>query len=109
MRGTAMLNGKNVVVTGGSRGLGRALGKALGRAGCRVVLVARGRAALHDAVEELRELGAEAHGIVADVADKDATYALAGQAAALVGPIDILIQNASTLGPVPLRPLLDTE
>ena len=42
-------------------------------------------------------------------ADKDATYAIAGQAAALVGPIDLLINNASTLGPVPLRLLLDTD
>ncbi len=46
---------------------------------------------------------------MADVADKEATYAIAGQAAALVGPIDLLINNASTLGPVPLRLLLDTD
>ena len=35
--------------------------------------------------------------------------AIAGQAAALVGPIDVLVNNASTLGPVPLRLLLDTD
>ena len=53
--------------------------------------------------------GGEAHAVVADVADKDAAAAIAGQAAALVGPIDLLINNASTLGPVPLRLLLDTD
>ena len=51
----------------------------------------------------------EAHAIVADIAGKDAAAAIAGQAAALVGPIDLLINNASTLGPVPLRLLLDTD
>ena len=103
------LTGQNVVVTGGSRGLGRALGAALARAGARVVLVAREPGPLAAAVAEIRAAGGEAHAIVADVADSDATHAIAGQAAALVGPIDILINNASTLGPVPLRLLLDTD
>jgi NAD(P)-dependent dehydrogenase (short-subunit alcohol dehydrogenase family) len=65
--------------------------------------------ALEEVVAEIRARGGTAHGIVADVGDKDAIHAIAGQAAALVGPIDILINNASTLGPVPLRLLLDTE
>jgi NAD(P)-dependent dehydrogenase (short-subunit alcohol dehydrogenase family) len=97
------------LITGGSRGLGLALGKALAAAGARVVLVARDPAALRAAVAEIRDRGGEAEAIVADVADKQATYAIAGQAAALVGPIDLLINNASTLGPVPLRLLLDTD
>jgi NAD(P)-dependent dehydrogenase (short-subunit alcohol dehydrogenase family) len=46
---------------------------------------------------------------VADLGDKNSIYPIAGQAAALVGPIDILIQNASNLGPTPLRLLLDTD
>jgi NAD(P)-dependent dehydrogenase (short-subunit alcohol dehydrogenase family) len=101
--------GKSALVTGGSQGLGRALGQRLAAAGARVVLVARGRAALERAVEEIRAAGGEAHAVVADVGARDATHAIAGQAAALVGPIDILVNNASTLGPVPLRLLLDTD
>ncbi len=103
------LDGQNVVVTGGSRGLGRALGAALARAGARVVLVAREPEPLAAAVAALRAAGGEAHAVVADVAERDAAHAIAGQAAALVGPIDILVNNASTLGPVPLRLLLDTD
>ena len=57
----------------------------------------------------IRAAGGEAHAIAADVADRDAAHAIAGQAAAAVGPIDVLINNASTLGPVPLRLLLDTD
>ena len=101
--------GKAVLITGGSRGLGRALGEALARAGARVALVARHADELDAAVAAIRGGGGKAHAIVADVADKDATAAVAGQAAAAVGPIDILINNASTLGPVPLRLLLDTD
>src|SRR5262245_55772249 len=98
-----------VLITGGSRGLGRALGKALAKNGARVVLVARGAEELNEAVDEIRRQGGEAYGIVADIGDKNEIYPIAGKAAALVGPIDILIQNASTLGPVPLRLLLDTD
>jgi NAD(P)-dependent dehydrogenase (short-subunit alcohol dehydrogenase family) len=104
-----VLQGQSALVTGGSQGLGRALAKALAGAGARVVLVARHPEPLATAVAEVRAAGGEAHGIAADVADQEAATALAGQAAALVGPIDLLVNNASTLGPVPLRLLLDTD
>jgi NAD(P)-dependent dehydrogenase (short-subunit alcohol dehydrogenase family) len=103
------LDGKSALVTGGSQGLGRALGRALVGAGARVVLVARHAEALAAVAAEIRAAGGEAHTVVADVADKDAAAAIAGQTAALVGPVDLLINNASTLGPVPLRLLLDTD
>jgi NAD(P)-dependent dehydrogenase (short-subunit alcohol dehydrogenase family) len=99
----------SALITGGSRGLGRALGRTLANSGARVVLVARGERELNEAVTELRARGAVAHGIALDIADKAAIPALVGQATALVGPIDILVNNASTLGPVPLRLLLDTD
>ncbi len=97
------------LVTGASRGLGRALAARLAQAGSRVVLVAREVEPLERAAQEIRAAGGIAHAVAADIGDKDAIYPLAGQAAALVGPIDILVNNASTLGPTPLRLLLDTE
>lgn len=102
------LKDKAVLVTGASRGLGRALMEGFARAGARVVGVARGGAELEAAVAPLRAAGLEAHALAADVGDKAATYALAGAAQALVGPLDILVHNASVLGPTPLRLLLDT-
>ncbi len=101
--------GMSALVTGASRGLGRALALALGSRGVRLVLVARGRVKLDAVVAEVRGHGGEAHAIVADIGDKQAIHAIAGEAAALVGPIDLLIHNASTLGPTPLRLLLDSE
>jgi NAD(P)-dependent dehydrogenase (short-subunit alcohol dehydrogenase family) len=77
--------------------------------GTRVVLVARGEADLHAVVASIRAEGGEAHALVADVADKLAIYPLAGAAADLVGPIELLVNNASELGPTPLRLLFDTE
>ncbi len=103
------IENKSVLITGGSRGLGSALGRVLGKAGARVVLSARGGDELARAIQSLREQGVDAHGIVADMADKESIYPLAAKAAALVGPIDIVIHNASTLGPVPLALLLDTD
>jgi NAD(P)-dependent dehydrogenase (short-subunit alcohol dehydrogenase family) len=103
------LRGKGALVTGASKGLGAALAAELARAGARVALVARGEPELQRAAERIRAAGGEAHALPADVGDKRAVHGIAGAAAALVGPIELLVHNASTLGPVPLRLLLDTE
>jgi NAD(P)-dependent dehydrogenase (short-subunit alcohol dehydrogenase family) len=103
------LSGKSVLITGGSRGLGRALALKLSTEGARVVLVARQRSELDQVVDEIKGNGGIAFGIAADVGDRLSVYPIAGQAAALAGPIDVLINNASDLGPVPLRLLADTD
>jgi short-subunit dehydrogenase len=103
------LRGSAALVIGGSRGLGAALARRLAGEGARVALVARGEAELARVVEDVRAAGGQAHGIPADVGDKRAAHAIAGAAAALVGPVDVLVQAASTLGHVPLRLLLDTD
>lgn len=103
------LDGKAVLITGASRGLGAALSRQLAAAGARLVLVARAREPLERLANELREQGAEAHALSADIGDKTAIHPLASAAAELVGPIDVLIHNASSLGPTPLRLLVDTE
>jgi NAD(P)-dependent dehydrogenase (short-subunit alcohol dehydrogenase family) len=101
--------GKSALITGGSRGLGYALARRLSAKGATVVLVARDAVGLAAAVQEIRNAGGTAFGIAADVGDKEEIYPIVGQAAALVGPIDILINNASTLGPVPLQLVIDTD
>ena len=95
---------KSILITGASKGLGAALAGELAGAGARVVMVARHADELEKAAARIG-----AYALPADIGDKHAVHAIAGAAAALVGPIDILIHNASTLGPTPLRLLLDTE
>ena len=100
---------QTALLTGASRGLGRALAEQLATRGTRVVLVAREAGPLDDVVGGIRARGGTAHAIVGDIADKQAIHRIAGQASGLVGDLDLLVHNASTLGPTPLRLLLDTE
>jgi short-subunit dehydrogenase len=103
------IQGQGVLITGASRGLGRALAESLAAKGGKVVLVARDARPLDDVVATIRAKGFSAHAIAADISDKTAIHKIAGQAQGLVGEIGIVIHNASTLGPTPLRLLLDTE
>lgn len=105
---------KGALVTGASRGLGLELSRALARSGAKVVMVARGAKELDAAVRVVRDdaatanLGGEAHGLAFDVGDKEAVHRIAGAAAALVSPIEIVVHAASTLGPLPMPLLMDT-
>jgi NAD(P)-dependent dehydrogenase (short-subunit alcohol dehydrogenase family) len=101
--------GEGVVITGASRGLGAALARRLARRGARCVLVARASAELAEVRASIVAEGGAAWAVPADVGDEDAAFAIAGTAEALAGPIALLVQNASTLGRVPLELLLDTE
>jgi NAD(P)-dependent dehydrogenase (short-subunit alcohol dehydrogenase family) len=103
------LERSTVLITGAGRGLGRALALALAARGARVVVNARSTSELDATVHAIEARGGTAFALPADIADKSAIYPLLGEAAALAGPIDVLINNASTLGPTPLRSLLDTD
>lgn len=103
------IQGQGALVTGASRGLGRALAELLAVKGARVALVAREAGPLAEAVAEIRRHGGDAHAIIGDVASKQAIHRIAGQAQGAIGEIGIAIHNASTLGPTPLRLVLDTE
>jgi NAD(P)-dependent dehydrogenase (short-subunit alcohol dehydrogenase family) len=100
-----LTNGLRVVVTGGTSGLGRALAQALLDRGAEVAFVARHR---HEVERTQRELPAS-HGIVGDVSRKDDVHPIAIQLLAALGGVDVLVNNASSLGPVPLALLADTE
>jgi NAD(P)-dependent dehydrogenase (short-subunit alcohol dehydrogenase family) len=96
------------LVTGAGRGLGAALASALAARGRDVVLVARDEVALAAVVRRIRDAGGRAFAVPDDVGDPEAAARIAGAAVALAGPIEVLVHNASTLGPVPLRSLADT-
>jgi NAD(P)-dependent dehydrogenase (short-subunit alcohol dehydrogenase family) len=102
---TNPLAGARVAVTGGTSGLGLALVRELLGRGARVAFVARTR----ERVEQVAREHRGAHGIVGDVSIKEEIYPIAVQVAGELGGLDVLINNASDLGPVPLALLSDTE
>lgn len=93
-----------IAVTGGTSGLGLALVDQLSRLGAKVAFVARGE----DRVRAVARQIEGSHGIVGDVSKKEQTYPIALQVKASLGGLDLLIHNASSLGPVPLALLADT-
>lgn len=89
------------LITGASRGLGRELARAFGARGARLVLTARGPEALREAAEEVRR-HTQVLALPGDVGDSTHAERLVQAALAQFGRIDILINNASVLGPTPL-------
>lgn len=97
-----------IIITGAGRGLGRALALELAGPGRRLGLLARTAAELEETAAEVRARGAFVHTIQADVGRLERAPRLALELVDRLGPIDVLIHNASVLGPVPLALLADT-
>jgi NAD(P)-dependent dehydrogenase (short-subunit alcohol dehydrogenase family) len=93
------------IVTGASRGLGRALARALAERGWSLVIDARGADALDQVAGELSE-ATKVVAIPGDVADEAHRVELV-EAARGMGGVDLLVNNASLLGPSPQPPLAD--
>jgi NAD(P)-dependent dehydrogenase (short-subunit alcohol dehydrogenase family) len=105
VRARQPLRDLRVAITGGTSGLGLALVRQLADADASVAFVAR------DAARVARIAGGlpRTHGFPGDVAEKDDIYPLATAIAGALGGLDVLINNASDLGPVPLALLADTD
>jgi NAD(P)-dependent dehydrogenase (short-subunit alcohol dehydrogenase family) len=99
------LRGVRAAITGGTSGLGLALMDELLARGARVAFVAREPARVAAVAAERRGVV----GLVGDVGRKDNIYPLATQITGLLGGLDVLVNNASSLGPTPLALLGDTE
>lgn len=95
-----------VAITGGTSGLGLALVRELVARGAKVGVVARTRERVLALEDEHPE---QIVGVVGDVGRKEDIHPIAMQLVGRLGGIDVLVNNASTLGAVPLRPWADTE
>ncbi|MFT4032051.1 MAG: 3-ketoacyl-ACP reductase [Siphonobacter sp.] len=90
------LQGKNALITGASRGIGRAITLALAAEGVNVGLLARSEKDLSELAAEVKALGVKAVTCAADIADRTAVTIAVEQIKNRLGSIDILINNAGT-------------
>ena len=93
------LAGKVVLITGASRGIGRALAHACAAEGARLAICARGKDDLKAVAAEIESLGASCLTVKIDLADHDSAVKLVHSVHRTYGRIDVLINNASVLGP----------
>jgi NAD(P)-dependent dehydrogenase (short-subunit alcohol dehydrogenase family) len=91
-------DGRQVVVAGGSRGIGRSIALAFARAGAGVSICARGAEDLARTHAEIAAHGRPTHSALRPRADRDAIFRYVGDAAAALGGIDVLVNNASAFG-----------
>ncbi|MFO7320821.1 MAG: SDR family oxidoreductase [Chloroflexota bacterium] len=94
------------LITGSSRGLGAVIAQNLAGQGYDLVLTARGRQALEASTEALAKYGVRIEALAGDINDPEHRRQLAAAARSL-GSLDILINNASDIGPSPLPPLAE--
>ncbi len=88
------LKGKNALITGAGKGIGRAIAIALAQEGVNTALLARSESDLQQVANEVEALGVKAFVVTADVSDIDAVNTAVQQIQSNLGFIDILINNA---------------
>jgi NAD(P)-dependent dehydrogenase (short-subunit alcohol dehydrogenase family) len=100
------IEGRHVLITGGSSGFGRHFARMLAARGARVTLAARRVEALEEGVAEIASSGGSAQSVVLDVTVAERVDAALEQAEAKFGPVEAVVNNA---GVVATRPALDQD
>lgn len=88
------LSGRVALVTGGNSGIGLGIARGLASAGARVAIAARNREKTEAAVDGIRENGATANTVIADVSDPNAIKEMVAETVKAFGRLDILVNNA---------------
>lgn len=91
------LKGRNAIILGGTRGIGRAIADTLAGEGANVAVCARNADQVAEAVKELEAMGVKATGTAVDITDGAALKRFIADAAKTLGGLDILISNAGAM------------
>lgn len=89
-----MLEGKNAIITGAGRGIGRAIAESFARQGCNIAALARSEEEIEETAALVRTLGVRAVALQCDVTQADSVDAAFAAAEDALGPVDILVNNA---------------
>ncbi|MCH1626043.1 SDR family NAD(P)-dependent oxidoreductase [Fredinandcohnia quinoae] len=101
------MKNKVVMITGASKGLGRALALAFAKKGAKLAICSRSSESIVKVMEEAKEFGGEVLAVTADISNSRDVERFVALAESTFGHIDVLINNASILGPSPMPYLLD--
>jgi 3-hydroxy acid dehydrogenase / malonic semialdehyde reductase len=102
------LDGKRILLTGGTTGIGRAMLKQFAAAGARVLTLGRDKDALEEALRTARAEGGELHGLAADLGQREDITRIFAEVDAQLGGLDILVSNAA-LGAEPIDQMSDDD
>ena|ERR1051325_5357175 len=105
------LEGKTVLITGGSRGLGLVLARQFAQEGCRVAICARNDAELERAYEDLHRRTSEVMSVACDISDRDQVEDMVRKVRDRFSEIHVLVNNAGVIevGPMEVQTLEDYE
>jgi NAD(P)-dependent dehydrogenase (short-subunit alcohol dehydrogenase family) len=94
-----LLSGKVALITGGSHGIGRAIAAAYAEAGAQVFICARNHEEIKIALSEIRQRAGSIEGIAGDISQVQDVDRIVARALKRFSAIDVLVNNASILGP----------
>jgi hypothetical protein len=103
------LSGRAAIVTGASKGLGRAIAAELVREGAAVSICSRDRDEIDEAAADLRDAGGRVHAAVCDVTDSGQIRDYVADAAAALGGLDVLVNNAGRAHPGTFETISDED
>ena len=92
------LTGKKIIITGGTRGIGRAIADSFAAEGASIALCARNEQKVRETVQSLKNNGVSAYGEALSVADHEALRRWIDHAASQLGGVDVLVANPSAFG-----------
>lgn len=95
-RGLFDMTGRTVIVTGGTRGIGRALAEGYALAGANVAVASRKQGACDETADHLRSLGAQSIGVAAHLGELDDLQVIVDRTVEAFGGIDVVVNNAAT-------------
>ena len=90
-----LLQGKNIIVTGGGTGLGNSMATRFAELGANLVITSRREDIINDAAKELRKSGGKVVAVPCDVRDPDQVEKMVGKTVDKLGSVDILLNNAA--------------